>query len=538
MITHAAQESAGEAARRLPAVWAFKHLAHPTRLLRVNQNSCPPTEAPSARTVVCGPRNRCGVTLWATPPIDALCTSSRTAQLSAAVQRGRQAQPHWPITFMPPCVPRAAGTSPARNEIVKGSSLLSIPEEATAQQATNDAVDFTADWRYVKLSLIVLCVEPRSTFGASRPRLPVHRPLVRGVIPAEAQFVSWDAPIQPSHPKSLTVALIGPPNAGKSSLLNAFLGVTVSAVSNKVNTTRTDFRGMVTKGNNQLIFVDAPGIIESHPKKTFCRDLVNAAWRGYEDADLGILVVDTVKRPTQNIFNVVRAIAPKPSLALSGFQHSARSREEPTSVVACSPSLYEMREAGISGTLRQRLALDSSYAEVDGGARTIPIILCLNKIDLASHPRWIYAREKEFGSHGHFQRAFHVSAKYRRGTELLMDYLFNQAVSRPWTYPSDMRTSLSKVQQVEELIRTYLFCWFNKDVPYRVTQETVGWATQEDGSVVIEQELLVKSDQVAKMICGIRGRILLQMRKNVTYKLEQLWGHKVFLYIHVKVAKG
>ncbi|OEH75372.1 GTP-binding protein of era related protein [Cyclospora cayetanensis] len=382
-------------------------------------------------------------------------------------------------------------------------------------------------------------------FFQSQKKLPLNKPLTM----PWAQFVSWDAPIQPSQPKSLTVALIGPPNAGKSSLLNAFLGVTVSAVSNKVNTTRTDFRGMVTKGNNQLIFVDAPGIIESHPKKTFCRDLVNAAWRGYEDADLGILVVDTVKRPTQNIFNVVRAIAPKPSLALSGFQHSgkllktrsygagdftARSREEPPSVVACSPSLYEMREAGISGTLRQRLALDSSYAELDGGARTIPIILCLNKIDLASHPRWIYAREKEFGSHGHFQRAFHVSAKYRRGTELLMDYLFNQAVSRPWTYPSDMRTSLSKVQQVEELIRTYLFCWFNKDVPYRVTQETVGWATQEDGSVVIEQELLVKSDQVAKMICGIRGRILLQMRKNVTYKLEQLWGHKVFLYIHVK----
>ncbi|CDJ61857.1 hypothetical protein, conserved [Eimeria maxima] len=98
------------------------------------------------------------------------------------------------------------------------------------------------------------------------------------------------------------------------------------------------------------------------------------------------------------------------------------------------------------------------------------------------------------------------------------------------------RTSLSKVQQIEELIRTYLFCWFNKDVPYRISQRTVGWSQQEDGSIAVEQELVVRTAQVAKMICGVRGRILLQMRKNVTYKLEQLWGCIVHLNIFVRVA--
>ncbi|CDJ37987.1 GTP-binding protein of Era family, related [Eimeria tenella] len=283
-----------------------------------------------------------------------------------------------------------------------------------------------------------------------------------------AQFTTWEPPLQPEHPKSLTIALIGPPNAGKSSLLNSLLGVTVSAVSNKVNTTRTDFRGMVTKGNCQLVFVDAPGIIGSHPKKTFCKELVNAAWRGYDDADLGILVVDTVKRPTQQIFNVVRAIAPKPCLSRFGFHRSA-SEDESTSSLTCCPSLDEMWEAGIPGTLRKRLANAGDVAELDGQPQLIPLILCLNKIDLASHPKWIHAREKEF--------------------------------------------------------LTYLFCWFNKDVPYRIDQQTVGW-TYRDGYVVIEHELVVKSEKVAKMICGVRGRILLQMRKNVTYKLEQLWGQK------------
>ncbi|CDI84900.1 hypothetical protein, conserved [Eimeria praecox] len=320
----------------------------------------------------------------------------------------------------------------------------------------------------------------------SRPSLP--RPIARDPVPSEAQFATWQPPLQPEHPRSLTIALIGPPNAGKSSLLNAFLGVTVSAVSNKVNTTRTDFRGMVTKGNCQLVFVDAPGIIESHPKKTFCREL--------EDADLGILVIDTVKRPTQQIFNVVRSIAPKPCLSRFGFHHAGkrlhlfsqlqdpitRSHEALTSGIVCSPSLEEMREAGIPGTVRHRLAMTHRDGEADGHSPTIPIVLCLNKIDLASHPKWIRAREREF--------------------------------------------------------QTYLFCWFNKDVPYRTSQQTVGWSYQEDGSVAIQQELVVRTAQVAKMICGVRGRILLQMRKNVTYKLEQLWGCKVHLNIYVRVSRS
>lgn len=283
--------------------------------------------------------------------------------------------------------------------------------------------------------------------------------------------------------------------------MNAFLGVTLSAVSNKVNTTRTDFRGVLTKDNRQLVFIDAPGIIESHPKKVFCRELVNAAWRGYEDADVGILVVDTVKRPTQQVFNVVRAIAPKPCLARFGFEHSEssdmpdlleRPRIQSSSVISCSPSVDEMRKAGIAGELRLRLAKAAGHGDIDGDSSLIPIILCLNKIDLASHPKWIHARTTEFESHGHFQRVFHVSAKHRRGTQSLLDHLFNEAVERQWAFPSDMQTTLSKVQQVEELIRTYLFCWFNKDVPYRISQQTVGWASQNDGSVVIEQELLVK----------------------------------------------
>ncbi|KFG63210.1 GTPase, partial [Toxoplasma gondii RUB] len=99
------------------------------------------------------------------------------------------------------------------------------------------------------------------------------------------------------------------------------------------------------------------------------------------------------------------------------------------------------------------------------------------------------------------------------------------------------KTTLPKVQQVAELIKTYLFCWFNKDVPYRIEQQTIGWTPRLDGSLIIEQELLVKDDKVAKMVCGVRNRLLFQLRRNVSHNLEYNWGQKVILYIHVKALR-
>ncbi|PHJ18354.1 gtpase [Cystoisospora suis] len=385
------------------------------------------------------------------------------------------------------------------------------------------------------------------TCGGEKPeehRLnPYYGPgnISRGIVPLEAQVTTWEPPEPQERTRSLRVALIGPPNAGKSSLLNALLSRTLSAVSPKVNTTRGEIRGILTEGDTQLVFLDAPGIIESHRRKKFCRDLVSAAWRGYEDADVGLLVVDAVKRPTQEVFNVVKAIAPKPSLcrralgiedsASAGAMGATRHHSQEDSL-----SPLERRRAGLPGTfLKRHGTFDDEFSEKEDGR--IPIILCLNKVDLASHPKWIYARAREFESHGHFERIFHLSAKNQRGLQPLLDHLFATARPGVWVYPAAMKTTLPKVQQVAELIKTYIFCWFNKDVPYRIEQKTIGWTPRLDGSLVVEQELLVKDAKVARMICGVRNRLLFQMRRNVSYKLQQNWGQKVLLYIHVKALK-
>eukprot|EP00922_Rhytidocystis_sp_ex-Travisia-forbesii_P009992 GHVS01014625.1.p1 GENE.GHVS01014625.1~~GHVS01014625.1.p1 ORF type:complete len:444 (+),score=63.19 GHVS01014625.1:171-1334(+) len=366
-------------------------------------------------------------------------------------------------------------------------------------------------------------------------------------------MLSWSPPEQPDNPRSLKVALLGAPNAGKSSLMNKLLGCQVAAVSPKVNTTRSELRGVLTKDNTQLVFIDAPGIIPSHKQTNFSRDLVGTAWTGYEDADLVCLCVDVVKRPVQEVMDVVRVVAPKLSLAEELLQreqnipyamHLSRllspgAAERRVGVLSAS----EAKRAGIPGSLfevRQRMREISGEAEEDYAERKLalpPVALILNKVDLAEDRKWVSLRASEFRCHGDFDRVLFVSALLGRGIEPLVDYLLAKAKPRMWTFPPEMTSTLPKTQQVEEIIKGYLMVWFNNDVPYNIEQQTIGWKVHMDGSLAIEQELIVKDDRVARMICGVRNRLVFQLRKNVSYKLSQLWALEVIVFIHVKALR-
>jgi len=472
-------------------------------------------------------------------------------------------------------------------------------------------------------------------FAADAQRSTYKGPMIlRGQVPTEAMFNTWDTISQPENPKGLTVALIGLPNAGKTSLLNAFLPHRIAAVSPKVNTTRREIRGIVTDeaSSTQLVFIDAPGILPSHQRK-FARELANTAWRGYEAADLALFVVDAVKRPTQDLFDLVRRLAPRRSileeytdwameedraereriqqrrLYQQQFRHTYNNNQhhnqqqheamsdDPSASPSPSPSpprKYMTLTADTTGegevslthyanthedggefdantysvpgftqrgvellpwaverqpssspadhpsfpssvletqaaiqSQRQRDQFSLSLVGGDGAAptsevdyrsereRLIPVILVLNKVDKASQDRYVEWRANEFTSYASFEKIFYVSAKRGDGVDDLKAYLMSRARPRTWMCPPDMVTTQSKVQLVEEMIATYLYCWFNKQVPYRIEQKTVGWTPRLDGSLIIEQELLAEDNVVAMMICGIRNRIIFQMRKHV-----------------------
>ncbi|XP_953421.1 GTPase, putative [Theileria annulata] len=393
-----------------------------------------------------------------------------------------------------------------------------------------------------EISLTTSCVKKEINIPISSSTRPYVGPQIstRQPVPVEVIFastVSWASPTQPQNPRFLKVALLGLPNSGKSSFLNSILNSTVSAVSPKVNTTRfqvwlillfrEDIRGIFTVDNCQIVLIDSPGIIASHKRRKFCKDLVRTAWKGFDEADLCLFLVDAVKRPKSDLYNILRVLSGKNPIE----EHVGSSQR------SISPNSYETSlDDPFPDDFEESIdSEEEDLFEDKTGRREVPIALVLNKIDLVSHKKWVKSRVKELNVHGNFCDVFYTSAKYSMGFTPLINFLKLSSKPAPWVYPSDMVTTMSKVKVVEQLVRTYIFCWFNKDVPYKVEQSIIGWTYAENGTLNIEMELYVRTVKVAKMICGIKGRILNQLQKNVSYKLSKMWNEAVFLFVHVKL---
>ncbi|CAE7391117.1 ache [Symbiodinium sp. CCMP2592] len=373
---------------------------------------------------------------------------------------------------------------------------------------------------YLRLEEVAKLLQPR-------------RPLtyVRAAVPSEAQFRTWDPPVQPAEPRLLRVGLIGPPNAGKSSLMNIILDNPISAVSPKVNTTRENVRGVKTIGHTQLVFLDVPGIIPSH-EKLANRELVAQAWQGYQECDVCLLVIDVVKRPNSEIFDVVRKICPKEDIGEAGLRRRMRSlmevnsegeRELPLEAYKLLPP---RSLPGFTGNSLASRAQDRP-----------PVTLVLNKVDKASEMRWVMSRDREFRTHGQFDGIFYTSALKANGIVTLLEHLKTRAKPRPWLYPAEMITTMSHTEQVKQVVNTHIFKRFNSDVPYKIEQQTVGWTPRLDGSLVIEHEVIVKDSVVARMILGVRNSVLHDLKQQVSDTLQLLWGIPVEARIWVRPLK-
>eukprot|EP00928_Gymnodinium_smaydae_P061170 TRINITY_DN45322_c1_g1_i1.p1 TRINITY_DN45322_c1_g1~~TRINITY_DN45322_c1_g1_i1.p1 ORF type:complete len:465 (-),score=85.65 TRINITY_DN45322_c1_g1_i1:20-1414(-) len=359
--------------------------------------------------------------------------------------------------------------------------------------------------------------EVASPSGAPR-RPPTY---ARAPVPTEALVATWETPVQPVAPRSLNVGLAGPPNSGKSSLLNALLGCPLSAVSPKVNTTRDDVRGIKTSGSTQLVFLDVPGIIPSHDRKAN-RELVAKAWRGYQECQVCLLVIDVLKRPTQELFDMVRRLCPRESIGARELRNMERAAGE---AGMPPPALWLPRSVPRSGVADA------------GAAERPPVVLVLNKIDACEEFRWVQSREREFCAHGFFERIFYMSAKRGQGLEKLNEYLEAQARPGEWKYPADLKTTLPYVDQLKHQINTHLFKWFNSDLPYKIEHQTIGWTPRLDGTLLVEHELIVKDSVVARMILGVRNTILVRLKDQVSYKLRKMWGVPVEVMIWVRPLK-
>ncbi len=272
------------------------------------------------------------------------------------------------------------------------------------------------------------------------------------------------------------VALIGAPNAGKSTLLNALVGEKVAIVTPKVQTTRMRLKGIAMHGNCQIVFVDTPGIFA--PRRRLDRAMVAAAWEGAQDADEVVLVIDA--------------------------------------------------ERGIDARLR--VILDGLRRE---GRRTV---VALNKIDRVKKPA-LLELARALDETGLAKRIFMISALKGDGVHDLKEWLAAHLPEGPWLYPPDQVTDIANRVMAAEITREKIYLRLHEELPYQITVETEGWEERDDGSVAIRQVVHVMRESQKKIVIGRGGRMLKEIGRAARLEMEEIFGRRVHLFLFVRVSE-
>jgi GTPase len=273
------------------------------------------------------------------------------------------------------------------------------------------------------------------------------------------------------------IALIGAPNAGKSTLINALVGTKVSIVSHKVQTTRALVRGIAIEGRAQLVFIDTPGIFA--PRRRLDRAMVTTAWTSAHDADLVGVLID-----------------------------ARRGLDEEVSIL-----------------------LDR-VADVRHGR-----FLILNKIDLVEKPA-LLALAQAANQRAPFESTFMVSALRDDGVADMRRWLAARAPAGPWHYPEDQVSDAPVRQLAAEITREKLYLRLHQELPYQSTVETVDWKELKDGSVRIEQTIYVERESQRKIVLGKGGQTIKAIGSDARREIADAIEGKVHLMLFVKVREN
>ena len=271
-------------------------------------------------------------------------------------------------------------------------------------------------------------------------------------------------------------ALIGEPNAGKSTLLNRMVGAKISIVTHKVQTTRARIRGVAIEGQSQIVFVDTPGLFK--PRRRLDRAMVAAAWGGAADADVVVLMIEAHR----GISEGVKAI------------------------------LGKLDEIGQGRT----------------------VALAINKIDKVK-AETLLALTKDMNEAYAFAETFLISAERGHGCDTLRKWLAARMPEGPWLYPEDQIADLPMRMIAAEMTREKLTLRLHQELPYELTVETESWVEREDGTARIDQIVYVARDGHKGIVLGKGGETAKAVSKAAREELEEFLGRRVHLFLQVKV---
>lgn len=273
------------------------------------------------------------------------------------------------------------------------------------------------------------------------------------------------------------VALLGAPNVGKSTLLNALVGAKVAIVSPKPQTTRSRIVGIVMEGQTQIVLVDIPGIFQ--PRRRLDRAMVASAWQGAKDADMVALVVD-VERP----------------------------------------------DDGETLAIMEKLKADGR-----------PALLVLNKVDAIAREKLLPIAQR-FNEHGNFTDTFMVSALTGSGIADLRAALAAKLPAGLHLFPADQLTDLPQRLLAAEITREQIYLQLHEEVPYSTAVETENWQERDDGSVRIDQAIFVQREGQKAIVLGKGGTRIKALGQSARRELEEMLGRRVHLFLFVKVREN
>jgi len=276
------------------------------------------------------------------------------------------------------------------------------------------------------------------------------------------------------------VALIGEPNAGKSTLLNRMVGAKVSIVTHKVQTTRARIRGIAIEGSSQIVFVDTPGIFR--PRRRLDRSMVKAAWGGASDADIVVFLIEAHRGLTEGVEAIIE-----------------RMRDEMP--------------------------------------RGKPVALAINKIDRVK-AEVLLALAQKVNDAFPFAKTFMISAERGHGVDDLRQWLAAEVPEGPWFYPEDQIADLPMRMIAAEMTREKLTLRLHEELPYQLTVETEKWEDKPDGSTRIDQVVYVSREGHKGIVLGHGGETIKAIGTAARAEISAFLDRKVHLFLQVKVREN